>query len=163
LRGTNISLLAAISPAKGLIHYDTHTYSKEEGGVTAKVFLSFIQDLLQKDIFREQSMYLIMDNATIHKEEDINDLLELRKEGRLQNRFKHYLCFLPPYSPQLNPIENVFGIWKTDALKTTMKNKDDVLEEIEKGKEKITQEVCKKCYSHTLSYFNSIVEREDIV
>jgi transposase len=158
----NITLIAAISPSNGLIHYETHNIAEEKKGVDRKRFNEFIKNLLEKDIFREQSYYLIMDNAQIHKGDELEDLLELRKEGRLQNRFKHYLCFFPPYTPQLNPIENIFGIWKRDALKTTMRTKEDVLAEIEKGKEHITQTVCENCYKHTLTYFIDIMKKEDL-
>ena len=41
---------------------------------------------------------VIMDNASFHKNHRIQDLIET-KDARL--------LFLPPYSPDLNPIENV--------------------------------------------------------
>ncbi len=40
---------------------------------------------------------IVLDNATFHKREDA--LLEIQQQG-------HTLEFLPPYSPNLNPIEN---------------------------------------------------------
>ena len=40
---------------------------------------------------------IVMDNASFHKNKCIQKLL---------NRHRHHLLFLPPYSPDLNPIEN---------------------------------------------------------
>jgi hypothetical protein len=31
----------------------------------------------------------------------------------MAQRYGHTLVFLPPYSPMLNPIESLFGKWKT--------------------------------------------------
>lgn len=47
--------------------------------------------------------YILMDNAKFHKTKIIFDLF---KES------KNTVLFIPPYSPQYNPIENVFGIIK---------------------------------------------------
>ena len=41
IKGINISLIAAISPSIGLVHYTTHEYSDTYTGVTSKVFISF--------------------------------------------------------------------------------------------------------------------------
>ena len=46
---------------------------------------------------------VIMDNAAFHKKKDIKEVLE--KHG-------HVLLPLPPYSPDLNPIEKTFGYLK---------------------------------------------------
>jgi transposase len=46
---------------------------------------------------------VIMDNAPFHKKKEIADLLE--KHG-------HVLLPLPPYSPDFNPIEETFGVFK---------------------------------------------------
>ena len=43
---------------------------------------------------------MIMDNASIHKEEDLRPLIELAGA---------HLEFLPPYSPDFSPIENCWS------------------------------------------------------
>ena len=50
---------------------------------------------------------IVMDNAAIHKSEKTREIIE---------KHVHELLFLPPYSPDLNPIEKVFGVLKR-ALK----------------------------------------------
>ena len=51
---------------------------------------------------------IVMDNATFHRKNRLGQLAE--KEG-------HRLLFLPPYSPELNPIENFWGWLKRHLRK----------------------------------------------
>ena len=44
---------------------------------------------------------VIMDNASIHHVQDVIDLIECRARAKV--------IFLPPYSPDLNPVEPVFS------------------------------------------------------
>lgn len=44
---------------------------------------------------------VIMDNASIHHVDGVRDIIE--------NQAKARLVFLPPYSPDLNPLEEVFS------------------------------------------------------
>jgi transposase len=46
---------------------------------------------------------IVMDNARFHKSEETREIIE--DNG-------HQLLFLPPYSPDLNPIENYWAILK---------------------------------------------------
>jgi transposase len=62
--------------------------------VNADVFTAWVeQDLLPKLL---EPTVIVMDNATFHKRKDTQDII--RKAG-------HTLLFMPPYSPDLNPIE----------------------------------------------------------
>ena len=64
------------------------------GNVNSGVFYTWItQELLP--LLPSQGV-IVMDNASFHKRLDIQKAI--RDEG-------HILRFLPPYSPQLNPIE----------------------------------------------------------
>lgn len=60
---------------------------------------------LEKHLFKELNpgSTIIMDNARFHNKEKIRELLE--KTG-------HQVLFLPPYSPDFNPIEQDFAIMK---------------------------------------------------
>ena len=65
------------------------------GSVNADVFFAWLeQDLLPK---LPPNSVIVMDNATFHKR---NDCLQLIEQAG------HRLEFLPPYSPDLNPIEH---------------------------------------------------------
>ncbi len=70
------------------------TVSLFEGNINSDIFFAWLeQDLLPK--VQRQSV-LVMDNARFHKRQDMLDLIE--SKGLI-------LAFLPPYSPDLNPIE----------------------------------------------------------
>ena len=55
-----------------------------------------------------------MDNASIHHVEGVRQLIE--------DQVGAQLLFLPPYSPDLNPLEEVFS-----QIKSIMKKKNDAL------------------------------------
>ena len=61
---------------------------------------------------------LVMDNASIHKTV-INKSL-ITSAG-------HRYMFLPPYTPQLNPIEEVFSKWKTLIKSRNSQNIEDLM------------------------------------
>lgn len=65
------------------------------GSINADVFFAWLsQDLLPK---LPPNCVIVMDNATFHKRADSQQLIE---------QAGHSLLFLPPYSPDLNPIEH---------------------------------------------------------
>ena len=51
----------------------------------------------------QENSIVILDNATIHHSEEIVGLIESKGAK---------IIYLPPYSPDLNPIELMFGIYK---------------------------------------------------
>ncbi len=72
-----------------------------KGNCAAETVLGWIETCLLKEL--KQPSLIIMDNAPIHNKKAITDLLK---------RHGHALLPLPPYSPDLNPIEQSFGILK---------------------------------------------------
>ena len=66
-----------------------------EGSVNAQVFFAWLtQDLLPK---LPSHCVIVMDNASFHKRSDSRQAIA---------QAQHLLEFLPPYSPDLNPIEH---------------------------------------------------------
>lgn len=66
----------------------------------------------------------VWDNATYHKSKKIKQLLE--KHG-------HTIIFLPPYSPDLNPIEKLWGTLKQNLrsyFDETKSLTDNLIEQI---------------------------------
>ena len=110
--GERISSIAAMS-VDGVIAVESH-----KGCVNAKVFADFIRGSLVPQLwsFNEESPTsdLVMDNCSIHHREVVMDLL---KEAGI------VVIFLPPYSPDCNPIELVFG-----CIKTYLKHHDELLQ-----------------------------------
>lgn len=86
--------------------------------VNADVFTAWLQqDLIPK---LPKDAVLVMDNATFHKRSDTLQVIE--KHG-------HTALFLPPYSPDLNPIEQKWA--QAKALRRKMKCDIDQLFQIE--------------------------------
>lgn len=72
-----------------------------QGPTDSTVFEDFIAQLLQHcGRWPEPRSVLVMDNASFHHSEGVRELC-LRAGAKL--------VFLPPYSPDLNPIEEFFG------------------------------------------------------
>jgi transposase len=59
---------------------------------------------------------IVMDNASFHRKSKLSAIAQ--SAG-------HVLLFLPPYSPELNPIEN-FWVWLKSRLQKTLSRFDDL-------------------------------------
>lgn len=81
-----------------------HQFAERFSGAT---FLEFLQHLV--GCFRRK-IFLVIDNGPCH------NLDAAGKEWLAVNRHRIELFRLPPYSPELNPIE---GVWKTTKRTTT--------------------------------------------
>ena len=72
-----------------------------EGSTNAILFNYWLENHLFKELAPDST--IIMDNATFHKTAQTRQLIE---------QAGHTLLFLPPYSPDFNPIEQDFAIMK---------------------------------------------------
>ena len=113
-RGKNVSLLMLIAP-DGIVFYET-----KQGAFNGSDFVLFLEALAAR--FREVrngDVCLVMDNARIHH-------AVCAREFMVENGINH--LYLPPYSPDLNPIENVFGTLKTRFRKRGVVRSRNALE-----------------------------------
>ena len=97
-KGQNMSLLMCIS-SDGI-----RPFELKDWAYRSTEFVTFIQELAEQ--FQEVQTgraCLVMDNARIHHAREAREYLE-------ENHIRH--IYLPPYSPDLNPIENVFAVLK---------------------------------------------------
>ncbi|KAF7690711.1 hypothetical protein CDIK_2710 [Cucumispora dikerogammari] len=103
-RGQNISLMAAIS-INGVIGYEL-----KDGSYNGELFINFILTVLVPYFNSNPEHILIMDNCRFHHRIDVL---------RTLNAHNILYKFIPPYSPQLNPIEEFFSELKANyrALK----------------------------------------------
>jgi len=95
-RGTNVSLLLAVSVIAGVEKYHFQT-----GSITKEIFQGFINEL-SNSLPVSQRCLFVLDNARCHSNVTLPNT-------------NHHLKYLPPYTPQLNPIELCFSIWKSDV------------------------------------------------
>ena len=97
--------------------------SKKAKKMTDDEFFDFCQssEMHDKRIERTKTgKIIIMDNATFHKGKEIKELIEKRKCT---------LLYLPPYSPERNPIEHYWAVLKR-AVKHFRKTISDITESI---------------------------------
>jgi transposase len=119
-RGTVTSMLGALD-LKGV-----RAMMTVEGGTDADVFEAFVEQLLARKL--RPGDIVILDNVGAHKSERIRELI--RERGAM-------LLFLPPYSPDLNPIEFAwsklkaalkdFGARNREALDTAIRRAMDLI------------------------------------
>ena len=76
----------------------SHTYS---GTMKASVFKEWFEDKLLNCL--PKGHVIIMDNAAFHKKEVLQNLAR---------KYSQKLIFLPPYSPEYNPIEHTWSALK---------------------------------------------------
>ncbi|KAF7687807.1 hypothetical protein CDIK_2996 [Cucumispora dikerogammari] len=113
IRSKNHSICAAISRG-GIIHY-----SSQKQAFNGDSFINFLSELFRKmSVRRMFNFTFIMDNVAFHK------IIRVRK---IIAENSHTILFLPPYSPQLNPIEEFFSKWK-HYVKSKNPNTVDELE-----------------------------------
>lgn len=113
----------------------------EEERYDAKVFLSFLKKVVIK--YRGEKMVMILDNARIHHAKLIQPFLDEHKD-QLQ------LLFLPPYSPQLNLIEGLWGWLKKSVIYNVFystvaeirKAVQIFIKEINKNPQKVIDRLC---------------------
>jgi len=87
-----------------------------EGKGNANVFKQFLEQLM---LGAEQPIILVVDGHSIHKAETVRNYVD-STQGKLE------LHYLPPYSPQLNPDEQVWKNIKERVAKKPHSTKDEL-------------------------------------
>jgi putative transposase len=99
-QGRRVNALAALvadGPQRAL------TWTCERGAFLAEQVLDFLSKIPRA---AHQRLVVVWDNGSVHTSRIVKDALpQLREQGIA-------LYFLPPYSPELNAIERVFGAIK---------------------------------------------------
>ena len=153
-RGKNITLIAAMSPKYGMLHHIIISNRTTTGAVYAQ----FIHELLKQNIFLYKPMIVLQDNASIHKTDEV-------KEEYKGQKYKHTYRYIPPYSPQLNPIELVFSQLQSyiHNNKDNINNDKDLITYINKAVESVSVEDCKGYYRHVTRYYTKCIDMKDLI
>lgn len=109
-RRFSFNMISAVSP-RGDFRFMIH-----EGSVTAPVFKTFLRRLM---VGATKPVFVVVDGHPIHKSVLVRKYVE-SQEGKLK------LFFLPPYSPQLNPDEQVWAHVKRQVAKRFVQDKDEM-------------------------------------
>lgn len=110
VKGKNHSLMLIVGHRDGIVASDVIPggYNRERlVDFFRKHFIPYIRRYRNSlpESKKNMTIRLVLDNAPIHTAQSVQDLLMEEASVRL--------TFLPPYSPVLNPCENVFSMLKT--------------------------------------------------
>ena len=120
-RGPNTTLLASMN-VEGM-----GPSLAVEGATTAAVFEVYIGEVLAPNL--QPGQVVVMDNLSAHKSERIRRLVEARGCE---------LLYLPPYSPDLNPIEEAFSKMKSILRKAESRSREALIEAMGRALDAIT-------------------------
>ena len=102
------------------IRWDGSTASMAiEGATDTAVFGAYVQEVLCPSL--KKGDIVVMDNLSPHKQEAIITLIEAAGAT---------VCFLPPYSPDLNPIEKMWSKVKNSLRTQAARTSEDLLKAI---------------------------------
>ncbi|KAI5150382.1 hypothetical protein ENBRE01_1463 [Enteropsectra breve] len=119
LRSRNVSVCCAMNK-NGIVLYKAQTRA-----YNSEYFTILMQDLL-RDI-RDSGIHeaiFVMGNVPFYKADAIKNLI---------NETSFELIFLPPYSPFLNPNENMFSRWKQTVRSMRIQNEESLIAAIHSG------------------------------
>ena len=107
-RGTGITVFGAISTSFEQPVFVKSTSTNKEG------VLRFLPLLRKSFVDPDQKVFVVLDNHPSHHTKDVTALAA---------NLNFELMFLPPYSPELNSIEALWGIVKRSVKKQLIDNK----------------------------------------
>ena len=117
-RGNKYSLILCISKNK------VEKWSLCEKSIDSNKFIDFINDLPSNNT-------LVLDNCAIHRSKKLNNnnksIINISKEKNIN------FFYLPPYSPNLNPVEYCFNIIRISINSIRPSNFTDLYNSIEKS------------------------------
>jgi len=108
-----------------------------DGAINRDVFDAFVERVLVPEL--RDGDVVILDNLSSHKSEHARRLIESRGAR---------LVFLPPYSPDLNPIEMVFSKIKQLLRSLGCRTRDALWNAMQSVLEKVTPADAANCFRH---------------
>jgi transposase len=130
-RGPNTTLLSSMT-LEGM-----RTSLAVEGATNREVFETYVEQILAPTLRRGQ--VVVMDNLTAHKGDRVKELIEERGCK---------LIYLPPYSPDFNPIEEAFAKIKALVRMAEARTREALVEAIGRGISMVTAEDAQGFFDH---------------
>jgi transposase len=129
--GKNITLLASMS-VEGM-----GECLAVEGSTTTAVFEAYLEGVLVPSL--RPGQVVVMDNLSAHKGSRVRDLIESRGCE---------LIYLPPYSPDFNPIEEAFAKLKALLRKAEARTHEVLIEAMGWALEALTARDARNFFEH---------------
>jgi transposase len=130
-RGPNTTLLSSMT-LEGM-----GTSLAVEGATNREVFEAYVQRVLAPTLHPGQ--VVVMDNLSAHKGDRVKELIE---------ELGCQLLYLPPYSPDFNPIEEAFAKIKALVRKAEARTREALVEAIGRGISMVTAEDARGFFDH---------------
>ncbi len=108
-----------------------------DGAINGDIFLAYVEQQLVPTL--QQGDVVIMDNLSSHKRAGVREAIEAAGAK---------LVFLPPYSPDLNPIENAFAKFKWLLKSTANRTVEALWETCGKLLDAFTETECRNDFRH---------------
>jgi transposase len=108
-----------------------------KGAMSGEVFLAYIEQCLVPTLKRGD--VVIMDNVQPHKVEGVQEAIKAAGAT---------LRYLPPYSPDLNPIESAYSTFKAFLRKCAERTEETLRRRIGQFMRQIPAEICASFFIH---------------
>lgn len=108
-----------------------------DGAINGEIFLAYVQHHLARTL-REGDI-VIMDNLSAHKVSGVRETIE---------SVGARVLYLPPYSPDLNPIENAFSKFKWGLKSTKERTVEALWRRCGKLLDEFTETECRNYFRH---------------
>lgn len=129
-RKSNISLVGAIS-TQGM--QEIYPY---DGSIDGERFLDFLDRLLPK---LRPGNVIVMDNLRVHHIAAVKERLKIAEIG---------LLYLPPYSPERNPIEEAWALIKRIFKSAEVDSIARYIDTMRRASSSVTQEIATALFKH---------------
>jgi transposase len=108
-----------------------------DGAMDGQAFLTYVEMILVPSL--SEGDVVVMDNLPAHKVDGVRKLIEAAKAS---------LIYLPPYSPDLNPIEMAFAKLKALLRKAAARSRDTLWDTIGDALGAFTPQECANYFKH---------------
>lgn len=108
-----------------------------EGGVNGAVFEGYLREVLLPSL--RKGDVVVMDNLSVHKSERVSEMIA---------RAGAEVLYLPPYSPDFNPIEEAFSKIKNLVRKAGARVREALVDAIGAALSRVTEEDARAFFEH---------------
>lgn len=130
--GENLTMVAVIGLVTGVL-----TEMTVNGAMDGVTFLAFVEQWLAPKL--RPGQVVIMDNLSAHKVQGVQEAIEAKGA---------YVLYLPPYSPDLSPIELFWSKVKTYMRGAGAKTREELEKAFVEAMELVTLEDIKGWFKH---------------
>jgi len=103
-----------------------------DGAINSELFLAYVEQILVETF--QKGDIVVMDNLSLHK-------VAIERVGAK-------VVYLPPYSPDFNPIENVFAKLKSLLRKLKLRTMEALWQRLGELSDVFLPEECKNYFKH---------------